>query len=186
MEGSLQRYSSSIVDSYKADQAITPSTLSGSDVFGPYSARAWADLSNVNRLCPRCESVPWMLLLDRKEKRTSLYEPPIQLETLRSSAHAGCHLCTLILASLLATRFRRERDGNHFLEEATMDLEDTSELQVDVDWDELDTGRVRQYLKLEIPDDSSFGWGGKHILDMLSLAPACRILRPQHLPMTLH
>jgi hypothetical protein len=185
MEGSLQRYASSIVDSYKADQAITPSTLSGSDVFGPYSARAWADLSNVNRLCPRCESVPWMLLLDRKEKRTSLYEPPIQLETLRSSAHAGCHLCTLILASLLATRFRRERDGNHFLEEATMDLEDTSELQVDVDWDELNTGRVRQYLKLEIPE-SSFGWGGKHILDILSFAPACGILRPQHLPMTLH
>jgi hypothetical protein len=185
MEGSLQRYSSSIFDSYKADQAITPSTLSGSDVLGPYLARAWADLSNVNRLCPRCESVPWMLLIDHKEKRTSLYEPPIQLETLRSSAHAGCHLCTLILASLLATRFRRERDGNNFLEEATMYLEDTSELQVDIDWDELDTGRVRQYLKLEIPD-SSFGWGGKQILDMLSLTPACGILRPQHLPMTPH
>lgn len=144
--------------------------MSGSDVFGPYSARAWADLSNVNKLCPRCESVPWMMLIDRKE-RTSLYEPPIQLGTLRSCAHAGCHLCTLILASLLATRFRRERDGNHFLEEATMDLEDTSVLLVDVDWDELNTGRVRQYLKLEIPD-SSFGWGGKHIWDILSLACA--------------
>src|SRR5271170_288874 len=170
MEESLQAQS---LTATGADEPITSSTMSGSDVFGPYSARAWADLSNVNKLCPRCESVPWMLLIDRKERRTSLYEPPIQLETLRSSAHAGCHLCTLILASLLATRFRRERDGNHFLEEATMDLEDTSELQVDVDWDELNTGRVRQYLKLEIPLDSSFGWGGKHILDMLSLAPAC-------------
>jgi hypothetical protein len=112
-----------------------------------------------------------MLLIDRKESRTSLYEPPVQLGTLRSSAHAGCHLCTLILASLLATRFRRERDGNHFLEEATMGLEDTSVLQADVDWDELATGRVRQYLKLEIPD-SSFGWGGEHILDMLFLQHA--------------
>jgi hypothetical protein len=119
MEGSLQRHSGPIFDSYRADQPISSSTLSGSDVFGPYSARAWADLSNVNKLCLRCESVPWMLLVDGIE-RTSLYEPPIQLGTLRSSDHTGCHLCTLVLASLLATRFRRERDGNRFLEEATI------------------------------------------------------------------
>lgn len=63
-----------------------------------------------------------------------------------------------------------------------MDLEDTSVLQVDVDWDELDTGRVRQYLKLEIPDNT-FGWGGKHIWDMLSLARSLlnfEALAPSH------
>ena len=97
------------------------SILSGSDVFDPYSARAWADLPNVNRLCPRCESVPWMLLIDRNEKRASLYEPPIQLGILRTSTNVGCHMH----ADSCFSAGRRERGGNHFLEEATMDLEDT-------------------------------------------------------------
>jgi hypothetical protein len=184
MEGSLQRYSGPVFNSYRDDKPTTSSIMSGSDVFGPCSARAWTDLSNVNKLCLRCESVPWMLLIDGKE-RTSLYEPPIQLGTLRSSAHAGCHLCTLILASLLAPRFRRERDGNHFLEEATMDLKDTSVLRVDVDWDELNTGQVRQYLKLEIPD-SSFGWGGKHTWDILFFARALLNFEASVPSLTLH
>lgn len=133
------------------------------DALGPYSVPAWANLSNVHRLCTRCRTVPWNVLVNRAEDRTALYEPPPDLGHLRSSAHAGCHLCTMLLASLLATRFRRERDGNDFLEEATADVEDDSIVLIDVDWDELDNGRMRRHLKLEIPD-SSFGWGGEHAL----------------------
>lgn len=132
------------------------------DPLGSYSVPAWTDLSNVNRFCYRCLSIPWHTLINRKEQRTTLYEPLLRLVDMRNSAHAGCHICTLNLSSLLATRFRRERDGNKFLDEAMSDIADDSEVRIDVDWDKLDDGRVRRYLKLEIAD-SAFGWGGEHL-----------------------
>jgi hypothetical protein len=66
-----------------------------------------------------------------------------------------------------------------------MDLKDTSVLRVDVDWDELNTGQVRQYLKLEIPD-SSFGWGGKHTWDILFFARALLNFEASVPSLTLH
>lgn len=82
--------------------------------FGEDSQTLWADLSNVNKLCRRCESIDWeptrMYLSVADEQsfypKVSLYERSPKLQEVRESAHSGCHLCTLILTCLLTMRYR--------------------------------------------------------------------------------
>ena len=82
--------------------------------FGSDQAPAWQGTVNANRLCGRCESIDWdpALLYLTIADEYSFY-PKVQLYTtnptinqLRTAAHAGCHLCTLILIGLSSQRYR--------------------------------------------------------------------------------
>ena len=84
--------------------------------FGPDHMPAWAQLSNVNRLCSQCESIDWepaqvyLAVADGNEwyPKVPLYgrDTPRSVKDVRDAAHAGCHLCTMILTCLLTMRYR--------------------------------------------------------------------------------
>jgi hypothetical protein len=84
--------------------------------FGPGQVPAWADLSNINKLCSQCASIDWdpvrvyLAVADRDEwyPKVPLYGRDISrsVRQVRDAAHAGCHLCTMILTCLLTMRYR--------------------------------------------------------------------------------
>jgi hypothetical protein len=77
---------------------------------------AWADLSNINKLCSQCASIDWnpvrvyLAVADGDEwyPKVPLYGGDISrnVKQIRDAAHAGCHLCTMILTCLLTMRYR--------------------------------------------------------------------------------
>lgn len=82
--------------------------------FGPNHVPAWADLSNANRFCAHCESLDWdpvhMYLAVADDNswypKIPLYCQNRSVKDVREAAHAGCHLCTMILTCLLTMRYR--------------------------------------------------------------------------------
>lgn len=82
--------------------------------FGSEQPPAWADLSHVNKLRKRCQSIDWepaQVYLSIADEytfypRVKLYDAHPKLRDVRDAAHKGCHLCTLILTWLLSMRYR--------------------------------------------------------------------------------
>jgi hypothetical protein len=82
--------------------------------FGPDHIPAWANLSNVNRFCSQCAAIDWdparMYLAVADDNswypKVSLYSKNRSVKDVREAAHAGCHLCTMILTCLLTMRYR--------------------------------------------------------------------------------
>lgn len=80
---------------------------------GPDKSASWAELSNVGRLCSRCQAVDWepvKMYLTVADGYTNFPKIPLYstyptLAQLRAAAHEGCHLCTLIIACLLSARY---------------------------------------------------------------------------------
>jgi Heterokaryon incompatibility protein (HET) len=90
------------------------SMLEALSVFGPAQVPAWANLQNINTFCHRCSLVDWLstkMYLEIADEysfypRVSIYEEHPTLGQVKESAHAGCHLCALILTCLLTMRYR--------------------------------------------------------------------------------
>jgi hypothetical protein len=84
--------------------------------FGPDHVPAWSDLSNVNQLCSQCASIDWDPVLvylavageNEWYPKVPLYgrDSARSLKDVRDAAHAGCHLCTMVLTCLLTMRYR--------------------------------------------------------------------------------
>ncbi len=84
-----------------------------SGIRSPNTIPAWSDRSNLNRLCLRCSKISWSSLQptdNRYWATLRVSREPLRLGTLRESAHAGCHLCCLVLAQLEA-EFLEEDDN---------------------------------------------------------------------------
>ncbi len=82
--------------------------------FGPDHVPAWEQLSNVNRLCNECAHISWdpvyayLAVADEYSWFPKLpwYRAGRSVKEVRDGAHAGCHLCTIILTCLLTMRYR--------------------------------------------------------------------------------
>jgi len=121
-------------------QSQTDAILGHLKAFGEDSPKAWSDLSNVNRLCERCQSIDWdtaktyLLIADEYSfyPKVPLFEQPPEIQQIREAAHTGCHLCTYILTCLLTMRYRTSI-GVDPVPEGLQEIKATTPVQVHVE-----------------------------------------------------
>lgn len=109
-------------------------------LFGDASPTAWSDPSNINRLCPRCQTCTWdaartyLLLADDYSfyPKVGLYQTAPEISQIRHEAHAGCHLCTFVLSCLLSMRYRTSV-GVDPVPEGLQEIRDTTRVMVSVE-----------------------------------------------------
>lgn len=108
---------------------------------GPDEAASWVDLSNVGRLCSRCQAVDWepvtLYLIVAHENipfpKIPLYSAYPTLVQARAAAHEGCHLCTLILTCLLSGRNESSIESISQLGGLQFSVDDKTLIKIDVE-----------------------------------------------------
>jgi hypothetical protein len=71
----------------------------------PNTIPAWPERHNLNKLCLRCSKISLSSLQPTDYEHLASVQvshAPLRLGTLRETAHAGCHLCCLVLVGLEA------------------------------------------------------------------------------------
>lgn len=108
--------------------------------FGEDAPRSWADSSHADQLCARCRLIDWdptrtyLSIADERSfyPKIPLYERQPKLQQIREAAHLGCHLCTLILTSLLTMRYRTSI-GVDPKPEGLKEIGDNTSIQINVE-----------------------------------------------------
>jgi hypothetical protein len=103
---------------------------------------SWAELSNVDRFCSRCQAVDWdpvkmyLAIADGYTNfpKIPLYSTYPTLTQLRAAAHEGCHLCTIVITCLISARYEVSHERITGIGvPATFSVNDETVIKIDVE-----------------------------------------------------
>lgn len=124
------------------DTRLIVETVLDLSAVGPDKYASWAELSNVGRLCSRCQAVDWepvkmyLAVADGYTNfpRIPLYSTYPTLAQLRAAAHEGCHLCTLTITCLISARYESSHERMFCIgAPAAFSVSDKTTIKIDVE-----------------------------------------------------